>query len=178
MTSAWRDTALTRMLGIDLPIVLGAFGGASSVALTAAVSNGGGLGSYGLYGYSAERILRTAEELREATSRPFAVNVWLPHREPGERDPEREAVPDDAFRAAAQRLAPLFAEVGLEPPAEPPASYLPGFDEQLAAVLEARPAVLSVVFGVPDEATIDACRGRGIRVVGTATTVDEGVALA
>lgn len=45
---------LTRLLGIELPIVLGPFGGLSSVELTATVSNGGGLGSYGLYGYTPE----------------------------------------------------------------------------------------------------------------------------
>ena len=44
------------LLGIDMPIVLGPFGGLSSIELTAAVSNGGGLGSYGLYGYTPERI--------------------------------------------------------------------------------------------------------------------------
>ncbi|MGC5224036.1 NAD(P)H-dependent flavin oxidoreductase [Micromonospora sp. DT81.3] len=177
MSSRWRETALTRMLGIDLPIVLGAFGGASSIALTAAVSNGGGLGSYGLYGYGRERILGTAAELRNATTRPFALNLWLPHRGPGEEEPG-SAFSWDRFGAAAERLAPLFAEVGMTPPSEAPAAYLPAFDEQLDAVLEARPAVLSVVFGVPDAATVDACHARGIRVIGTATTVDEAVALA
>lgn len=41
---------LSRLLRTELPIVLGPFGGLSSVDLTATVSNGGGLGSYGLYG--------------------------------------------------------------------------------------------------------------------------------
>ena len=41
---------LEDLLGIDTPVVLGPFGGLSSVALTAAVSDGGGLGSFGLYG--------------------------------------------------------------------------------------------------------------------------------
>jgi nitronate monooxygenase len=172
MPSAWRDTPLTRLFEIELPVVLGAFGGASSIALTAAVSNGGGLGSYGLYGYGGERILQTARELRDATARPFALNLWLPHEGPGEAQ-----VSSDAFHAAASHLAPLFSEIGLEPPREPPAAYLPPFGEQLEAVLEARPAVLSVIFGVPDVATIDACRARGIRVIATATTVEEAVAL-
>ena len=44
---------LENLLGIDEPIVLGPFGGASSVELTALVSEAGGLGSFGLYGYSA-----------------------------------------------------------------------------------------------------------------------------
>lgn len=60
---------LSRLLGMDVPIVLGPFGGLSSVELTALVSNKGGLGSFGLYGYSAERIRRINERLRATTDR-------------------------------------------------------------------------------------------------------------
>ena len=54
---------LEELLGIRQPILLGAFGGLSNVELTAAVSELGGLGQYGLYGYSAERIRETAAAL-------------------------------------------------------------------------------------------------------------------
>jgi hypothetical protein len=50
-----------RALPVDVPIVLGPFGGLSSVELTATVSELGGLGSFGLYGYDAERIERVDE---------------------------------------------------------------------------------------------------------------------
>lgn len=43
-------------LGIESPILLGPFGGLSSVELAATVSTGGGLGSYGLNGYAPDRI--------------------------------------------------------------------------------------------------------------------------
>jgi nitronate monooxygenase len=43
--------------------------------------------------------------------------------------------------------------------------------------MDAAPAVLSVVYGVPSAEVIDRARGRGIRVIGTATTVAEAVAL-
>lgn len=171
----WNETALTRLLGIDVPVVLGAFGGASSVQLTATVSNAGGLGSYGLYGYSGERIVDTARALRTATDRPFALNLWLAHTDPGEDLPDPDGT---AFAAAAERLAPCFAAVGLPVPDAPPATYLPDFDEQLDAVLEARPAVLSLVYGVPDASLVERCRARGIHVIATATTVEEGVAIA
>lgn len=52
--------------------------GLSSVELTAAVSAGGGLGSFGLYGYAPERIHDTISRLRAATDRPIAVNLWWP----------------------------------------------------------------------------------------------------
>ena len=43
--------------------------------------------------------------------------------------------------------------------------------------MDAAPAVLSVVYGVPSADVMERARARGIRVVGTATTVAEAVAL-
>lgn len=164
------SNALTTSLGIQAPIFLGPFGGMSSVQLTAAVSVLGGLGSFGLYGYSADRIRETTAALHAATDKPFGFNLWLPHEE---QNPDG---PNASFADARAALAPFFEELGLDLPNEP-ASYLPSFDEQFAAVLEAKPAVLSFVFGVPDSATIDAARSAGIQVVGAATTVHEAIAL-
>lgn len=162
---------ITGLLGVDAPIVLGPFGGLSSVTLTAAVSELGGLGSYGLYGYSGERILETAAEIRDFTSKPFALNLWLPLDEAQPAD----ISPADYARYA-KALEPFFDEVGIEVPPQP-AQYLPPLEEQLEAVWEAEPAVLSVVFGVPSATTMKAARARGILVVGTATTVAEARAL-
>ena len=161
-------TDLRELLGIRHPIVLAPFGGLSSVALTAAVSDAGGLGSYGLYGYDGERIRETAEALRQATDAPFAFNIWLPTGD--------EVVPGAEHERYASALTAFFDEVGIEPPARP-ARYLPSLDEQLDAIWEAAPAVLSVVFGVPSPQLVDEAHRRGIRVIGTATTVAEAVAL-
>ncbi|MFJ6678681.1 NAD(P)H-dependent flavin oxidoreductase [Microbacterium sp. NPDC091382] len=158
------------LFGIDAPIVLGPFGGLSSIALTASVSRGGGLGSFGLYAYSGDRIRETAAALRDATSRPFALNLWLPTGD--------EVEPGDADLAAARAAtAPLFASAGATPPPLPDV-FLPSLDEQLDAVWDAAPAVLSVVFGVPAADVVAEAHRRGIRVVGTATSVAEAVALA
>lgn len=157
------------LLGIEHPLLLGAFGGLSSVALTAAVSERGGLGQFGLFGYGADRIRSTVEALRGATSKPFGLNLWLPVGD--------EVTPAGVdVEAALEPLRPFFDELGIEPP-ERPERFLPSIDEQLEAVLAARPAVLSVVYGVPSAATVEAARSRGIRVVGTATTVAEARAL-
>ncbi|WP_295101468.1 nitronate monooxygenase family protein [uncultured Microbacterium sp.] len=160
---------LRALLGIEHPIILGPFGGLSSVGLTAAVSEAGGLGGYGLYGYDADRIGATIASLREATSRPFAVNIWLPTGD--------EVEPNPQHTVFAQALQPFYDAVGLEVPARPE-RYLPPLDEQLDAIFEAAPPVLSTVFGVPSGAVVDEAHRRGIRVVATATTVAEAVALA
>jgi nitronate monooxygenase len=167
---------LTRMLGVETPIVLGPFGGMSSVALTAAVSEAGGLGSFGLYGLTPERIAEVGRELRERTARPFALNLWLPYRAPGERPP---GAPFDRaeFDRAVAAMHGLYEAAGIEPPAWP-VTPLPPFEAQLEAALAARPAVLSFVFGVPSPAVVEEAHRRGILVVGAATTVPEARALA
>jgi len=161
-------TDLRDLLGIRHPIVLAPFGGLSSVELTAVVSESGGLGSYGLYGYDAERISTTVAALRDATAAPFSLNIWLPTGDEVAPGPEH-----DGYAAA---LADFFTEVGIDRP-DRPERYLPDLEEQLEAIWEAAPAVLSVVFGVPSAGLVDEAHRRGIRVLGTATTVAEAVAL-
>lgn len=160
---------LTALLGIEHPIILGPYGGLSSVPLTVAVSELGGLGSYGLYGYDADRIRSTAAALHAATSCPFALNIWLRTGDEVEPNPQHSLF--------AQALQPFYEATGIPVPARPD-RYLPPVEEQLEAVWEAAPAVLSVVFGVPAPEVIQTARSRGIRVIGTATTVAEAVALA
>jgi len=160
---------LTELLGVRVPIVLGAFGGLSSVSLTAAVSEAGGLGQFGLYGYAPERIRETAAALRAATDRPFGLNLWQPTGD--------EVTPADLAAAeVTAHLATFYSELGMDAPAAP-AAFLPDPAAQLEAVLEARPAVLSVVYGVPPADVVAAAHARGIRVLGTATTVAEARAL-
>lgn len=164
-----RARRLEELLGIDDPIVLGPFGGVSSVGLTAAVSEYGGLGSYGLYGYRPERIVQTVEEIRAETGKPFAVNLWLATGD--------EVTPAGIDLAPyAHALAPLFATVGLTEP-EPPEVFLPDLQEQLDSIFSCAPPVLSLVYGVPSVAILDEAHRRGILVIGSATTVQEAIAL-
>jgi nitronate monooxygenase len=160
---------LTSTLGIEHPILLGPFGGLSSIELTAAVSRSGGLGAYGLYGYRPDRIHDTVTALRAATDRPFAVNLWVPTGD--EVGPEQI---DLGPSAAA--LAPLFDELEIAIPPLP-STFLPDFAEQVDAVLAGRPAAISFVYGVPPSDVVTSAQAAGIRVIGTATTVDEAVAL-
>jgi nitronate monooxygenase len=74
-------------------------------------------------------------------------------------------------------MAKLHAELGLPPPVLPPNPPSP-FDDQLAGVIEARPAVFSFTFGIPSADALARLRQAGIVTSGTATTVDEAKTLA
>lgn len=163
----WPTDRLTALLGLEHPIVQGPFGGgSSSVALAAAVSTGGGLGSFGAHALTPQEITALADALRTATTRPFAINLWVP--QPTEKT-------DVDLAPHIERLKPLYERTGSTPPT---AVTTQTFTDQLRAALDAAPPVLSFVMGIPPREALEEARGRGIRTIGTASTVEEAVALA
>jgi NAD(P)H-dependent flavin oxidoreductase YrpB (nitropropane dioxygenase family) len=71
-------TRLTELLAIEHPVILGGMGrGATVPPMVAAVSEAGGLGVLGVSRYPAGRIAEQAAEVRDATSRPFGLNLLL-----------------------------------------------------------------------------------------------------
>jgi nitronate monooxygenase len=168
----WNDTSLVSRLGIRYPIVQGPFGGGfSSPRLVAAVSNAGGLGSYGALGMTADGITKIVAEIRALTTAPFAVNLWVSTEDPGAFEVTREQ-----FEAALRPLLPFYAELGVAPPSFAPPQWAT-LDTQIGALLDARPPVFSFIYGIPPASVFAACRERGIVTMGTATTVDEAVAI-
>lgn len=165
-------TEAMSLLGLDLPIVQGPFGGGlSSPALAAGVANRGGLGSYGAHVLAPEQIGPIASQIRALTRGPFALNLWIPTEVT-----RSDTVDPAAFERAWRHFEPWFEELGLARP-ERPACALPPYEAQVDALLEARPAVFSFVFGVPARKVLDACRARGIVTLGAATSIAEAQAL-
>jgi len=68
-------TPLCDMLGIEYPIMLAGMGGVSYGALCAAVSEGGGFGTLGMAGRSADEIKREMKVVRDGTDKPFGVDL-------------------------------------------------------------------------------------------------------
>ena len=168
----WNQTRVSELLGIRYPIIQGPFGGGlSTIQLTAVVSNTGGMGSFGAHHLSPAQIKETVAAIRGLTARPFAMNLWIPL--PGEA--ELRLRPDE-FAANVSRLKPYYDALGLREP-EFQETFNPRFDDQIEAMLEARPPVLSFVFGIPSREILSALRQRAIKTIGAATTVDEACAL-
>src|SRR3954468_1405546 len=82
LCTMWKDTAVTRRLGLGAPIVQGPFGGGlSAVDLVVAVSESGGLGSFGVHHLGPDDIRDVAAQIRARTRRAFALNLWIPLRD-------------------------------------------------------------------------------------------------
>lgn len=71
------ETRITRLLGIDAPIVQAPIGSASNPELAAAVSNAGGLGSLALSWKPLEDVRDAVRQTRALSSKPFAANLVL-----------------------------------------------------------------------------------------------------
>jgi len=169
MAVEWETDAVER-LGIRLPIVGAPMGGGPSTpVLVAAVSEAGGLGSLAGGYLSPDRLRADIAAVRAATSKPFAVNLFVPSPvEPSGDDVE----------AALAALEPYRMELGL--PARPTATgpWAEDFDAQLAVVAEERVPVTSFTFGLLPAAAVPALHDAGSLLVGTATTVEEAGAVA
>lgn len=168
----WKNTKFTKLLGLELPIVQGPFGGRiSSVGLTSTVSNAGGLGSYGCQPLYAHEIISVAERIRRKTKKPFNLNLWVK-----DRDDNTNSFDENAFQEVIQIFQPYFDEVGAVPPTFP-LSESPIFENQIEAIFEVKPDVFSFVYGIPSQDILEKCRELKIKTVGTATTLDEAIAM-
>ena len=151
-------TAVTRLLACELPIIQAPMaGGGDTPELVAAAANAGAFGFIGAAYLDAEQILAAGRSVRALTARPCGVNLFAP--------------------TAVRRVAPYYAELGLAAPPMPKLSRADGFADQLAAAAGCGAAALSFTFGLPPAGAIAAAGSRGMKLIGTASTVDEAVAL-
>ena len=166
----WK-THVSSRLGIEYPIIQGPLGGLSTQRLTAAVSNFGGLGSFGAHGLAPAAIQEVIAEIRSLTARPFAVNLWVSMEDEGARTSGREA-----FSRSRAPLAKHIQSLGGTLPEYRP--YAPiKFEDQARVLLDAKVPVFSFIIGVPQKEILEECRTQGIVTVGTATTPDEAIVL-
>ena len=161
-------TALTARFELTCPVIQAPLaGGGDTPELVAAVCEAGALGFIGAAYLSPVQIAEAGKAVRARTGRPFGINLFAPLPAP--------AMPSRPEQALT-RVAPFFAEMGLPPPALL-SSAGASFDEQLAAALQTDASVFSFTFGVLPANAIQAVKSRGMFLMGTATSVDEAVAL-
>ncbi|HXV00470.1 MAG TPA: nitronate monooxygenase family protein [Caulobacteraceae bacterium] len=161
----WPDRRILDLFGVTHPILQAPMAGASTPAMAIAVGQAGGLGALACAMLSLEAAGADLAAIRAAAPGPINLNFFC-HRPPA-FDAAREA----AWRA---RLAPYYAEQGLEPgPAAPGGGRAP-FDEAFCAfVEEAAPEVVSFHFGLPAPSLLERVHAAGGKVIASATTVAE-----
>jgi len=149
------------------PIIQGPMaGGPSTAELAAAVSNAGALGSVACSLLAPATITGTAARLRALSDRPFMLNFFVqPTPQPSEQEIDR----------AEALLRPIWSSLGWDHLPRP-ASWCQDFDAQFTTLLDIKPAVASFTFDILSREQVARLHAAGILVIGTVTTVAEGLA--
>ena len=164
----WPVTNLTKKLGIALPIIQAPMaGGATTPQLVAAVSNAGGLGSLAAGYIAPDEIKQAIKEIRELTSNPFAVNLFIPEEHHATSIQMQKACND-----INQTCSELWIEVS--PIQEP---YAQPFEEQLQIIFEEKIPVFSYTFGLLNAAWVSQFKKIHTILIGTVTNLAEAQAL-
>ncbi|WP_167280903.1 nitronate monooxygenase [Paenibacillus lupini] len=162
------ETTLTQKLNIQYPIIQAPMAGGPTIPeLIAAVSNAGGLGSLGAGYLTPEQIRDTIREIRKRTDRPFGVNLFVP---------EQTEVSEDIIEKMNNYLNETRTELGISLNSST-SELKETFNEQVQVLLEENVPVFSFTFGIPSQNIIEEMKQCGIVVIGTATTVEEGIQL-
>jgi nitronate monooxygenase len=155
-----RAEAFCARFGLRLPILLAPMAGVPAPALSAAIASAGGMGAVGALMMTPEAIADWARAFRAASNGGFQANLWIPDPPPA-RDAAREAA-----------MAEFLARHGPRP-AIPEPPFLPDFEAQCRAILDAGPAAISSIMGVFPAWMVAEAKARGIAWFATATTLAE-----
>lgn len=165
--TAWPDTRILTLFGIELPILEAPMAGPSGSALAIAVGNAGGLPSLPCALLTEEQIRAEVALIRQGTRAPLNLNFFC-HQPP---------TPDeDQARHWKEALRPYYQELGADFDAPTPVSNRAPFEESSCALVEElKPEVVSFHFGLPPKAFLDRVKATGAKVIASATTVDEAI---
>lgn len=165
----WQNQ-LTGMLGIAYPFIQAPMLGITTPAMVAAVSNSGGLGSLPVGGLAPEKVTALIREVKTLTDKPFAVNLFT--YEPP------VVYNEGIFHKMQEFLQFLY---GAHQIAAAPVAYadirIHSYRDQVPALLAEGISLVSFTFGMPDAATMATLRAHHCRLMGTATSVGEALAL-
>lgn len=137
-------------------------GGPSTPELVLAVTGAGALGMLAGGYKTAEAVAEEMSAVRAATSEAFGVNLFVPGRRTGQPDALERYLASLAEDAAA-----VGAALG------DPAWDDDAFDEKLAVVAAAAPALVTFTFGCPPHDALSTLKGAGSIVAVTVTSAEE-----
>ena len=161
----WPDRRLLDLFDIELPIVQAPMAGAVGIELIIAAAEAGALGSLPCGMLTPEKAREQIAIFKQRTSKPLNVNFFC--HTPVAADAQAEA----RWRT---RLAPYYAEYGLDPNASVPSANRSPFDEAMCQAIEdAKPKIVSFHFGLPEEKLLQRVKAAGCIVLSSATTVKE-----
>ncbi|GGE81038.1 NAD(P)H-dependent flavin oxidoreductase [Priestia taiwanensis] len=158
-------TPLCTKLGITYPIIqAGMAGGPTTAKLVAHVSEAGALGTLGAAYMSPDQLRQATKEIKQQTSKPFAVNLFCTNMEDNTKGIERVQPILNRFR---EKLGISDGNLQIH--------TQQWFEEQFQIVIEEAVPIISTAFGVLPPYTMKLAKERGITVTTMVTTIEEAI---
>ncbi|MBS0359163.1 MAG: nitronate monooxygenase [Proteobacteria bacterium] len=159
-----------KRLNIQLPIIQAPMaGGMTPPKLVAAVCDAGGLGSLPLGYLTREQAEANIRATKALTSKPFSVNVFIPNHN-ARIDAKKTAFMNSFLKKFRDELKLPLEEKEL--------SFEETSAEELVELtIQEKIPAMSFTFGILNPSMIQRLKEENIFVIGTATTVQEGLAL-
>jgi len=191
-------TPLTKLFGIQHPVLLAGMAGAAGPELAAAVTNAGGLGNIGGVGFTPDALRRTIKMLKDDLvdkNAPFGVDLLLPQVGEGARKTNKDytggALPELIDIIIEEKAKLFICAVGVPPKwavdklhsANIPVMNMIGAVKHVAKALEAGVDLICAQGGeggghtgdVPTSillpGVVEACRGQKSPLTGEAVQV-------
>jgi nitronate monooxygenase len=169
MKNTWPDQRIQNLFGIKIPIIQAPMAGAQGAEMAIAVCRAGGLGSLPCAMLSPEEIKSEFEKIKSETKNPVNLNFFC-HRSP----------PLNIAGALnwKKELASYYKELGIDPNENVSTfNRIPFDDKTCELVLELKPEVVSFHFGLPKSELMKKLKDAGIKIISSATTVEEAIYL-
>ena len=147
-------------------IIQAPMAGITTPKFVAACCEAGVLGSIGAGYLNGEETLTFIQEVKHLTTKPFSVNLFV-QEEPG--------IDISVLQNARQALQPFYEELGIPNTQRVVSTEV--FDGQIQAIIDEEVKIVSFTFGIPSAATIAKLKEHDVYLIGTATTVDEVIAV-
>lgn len=144
------------------PLVQAPMAGVTTAEFVAACSDAGALGSIGAGYLSAEDTRQFIQEVKQLTSKPFQVNLFVP---------EKTTASEEQIAKAIQSLQPAARQLGL--PDSRPDFSSSEFEGQIDVIISENVPACSFTFGLPSQAIVNRLKQHQIYLIGTATTLKE-----
>ena len=158
--------AMFKRFTIEKPIIQAPMAGITSPAFVAVCCETGILGSIGAGYLNGEETRHFIQQVKERTTKPFSVNLFIQ---------EKPKIDIDLLQEARTALQPIYEKLGISHTQRVISSEV--FEEQVQAVIDEEVAICSFTFGLPSEQIIAKLKQRGTYLIGTATTRDEVLAV-
>lgn len=153
-------------LAVEKPMIQAPMAGITTPEFVAACCEAGVLGSIGAGYLNGKETQSFIQQVKRLTDKPFSVNLFIQ---------EEPRIDIQVLQNARDALQPIYEELGIQNTQRVISAEV--FDKQVQAIIDEQVKIVSFTFGIPKQEAIVQLKEQGIYLIGTATTVDEAIAV-